>query len=96
MNDTAALTREIEELRARLGALSAASLQISASLDLHTVLGEVAESACALTGARYVAMATIDATGQPLDFVTSGTEPEHQAMAEWSDGPRLFEHFGDL
>ena len=32
-----------------------------------------------------------------MDFVTSGfTEAEHRAMAEWSDGPSLFEHFRDL
>ena len=97
MNDTAAMAREIGGLRARLSALSAASLRISASLDLQTVLGEVAESACALPGARYAAMATIDATGRAVDFVTSGfTEAEHRAMAQWSDGPSLFEHFRDL
>ncbi|MCY3795446.1 MAG: hypothetical protein OXG51_13890 [Gammaproteobacteria bacterium] len=97
MNDTAAMAREIEGLRARLSALSAASLRISASLDLHTVLREVAQSACALTGARYAAIATIDATGRPVDVVTQGfAEAEHRAMAEWSDGPRLFEHFRDL
>ena len=92
MNNTAAMTRETEGL----SALSAASLRIS-SMDLQTVLGEVAESACALTGARYAAIATIDATGRPVDFVTSGfTEAGHRAMAERSDGPRLFEHFRDL
>ena len=33
----------------------------------------------------------------PQDFVTSGfTEAEHRCLAEWSDGPRLFEHFRDL
>ena len=84
-------------LRARLSALSAASLRISASLDLETVLTEVAESARALTGARFGAIATIDETGTPRDFVTSGfTEAEHRRLAEWSDGPRLFEHFRDL
>ena len=40
-------------LRARISALSAASLRINASLDLETVLNEVVESARALTGARY-------------------------------------------
>ena len=84
-------------LRARLSALSAASLRISAILDLETVLTEVAESARALTGARFGAIATIDETGTPRDFVTSGfTEAEHRRLAEWSDGPRLFEHFRDL
>ena len=78
-------------------ALSAALLRISASLDLETVLQEVVDSARTLTGARYSSIATIDETGQPVDFLTSGLTPEeHRRIAEWSDGPRLFEHFRDL
>ena len=89
--------REVEALRARISALSAASLRIGASLDLETVLDEVVESARALTGARYGAIATIDEAGAPQDFVTSGlTDDEHRALVEWPDGPRLFEHFRDL
>ena len=92
-----ALRRENAELRGRIAQLSAASLRIGSSLDLDTVLGEIAESARALTGARYAAIATIDEAGAPQDFVTSGfTEDEHRAMEEWSDGPKLFEHFRDL
>ena len=88
---------EHEALGARVSALSAASLRISASLDLETVLNEVVESARALTGARFGAIATIDEAGAPQDFVTSGfTEAEHRRIAEWPDGPRLFEHFRDL
>ena len=91
------LRREIAALRERISALSAASLRISASLDLETVLREVVESARSLTGARFGAIATIDEAGAPQDFVTSGfTEEQHLAMAEWSEGPRLFEHFRDL
>ena len=91
------LRRENAALRERISALSAASLRISASLDLGTVLNEVVESARALTGARFGAIATIDEAGAPQDFVTSGfTEEQHRAMAEWSEGPRLFEHFRDL
>ena len=89
--------REIAALRERISALSAASLRISASLDLETVLREVVESARSLTGARFGAIATINEAGAPQDFVTSGfTEEQHRAMAEWSEGPRLFEHFRDL
>ena len=89
--------RENAELRARIAQLSAASLRIGSTLDLDTVLGEIAASARALTGARYAAIATIDDAGAPQDFVTSGfTEEEHRAMAEWTDGPKLFEHFRDL
>ena len=61
------------------------------------MLNEVVDSARALTGARFGAIATIDEAGAPQDFVTSGfTEAEHRCLAEWSDGPRLFEHFRDL
>ena len=91
------LRRENEALRARISALSAASLRISASLDLETVLNEIVDSARALTGARFAAIATIDEAGAPQDFVTSGfTADEHRRLAEWSEGPRLFEHFRDL
>ena len=91
------LRREIAALRERISALSAASLRISASLDLETVLNEVVESARSLTSARFGAIATIDEAGAPQDFVTSGfTEAEHRAMVEWSEGPRLFEYFRDL
>ena len=49
--------RELEALRGRIAGLSAASLRIGSSLDLDTVLREIAESARALTGARYAAIA---------------------------------------
>ena len=97
MTDREPTAAENEALRARISALSAASLRISASLDLETVLNEVVESARALTGARFGAIATIDEAGAPQDFVTSGfTGEEHRRIAEWSEGPRLFEHFRDL
>ena len=83
--------------RARHSGLAAAMLRIGASLELETVLNEVAASARTLTGARYCAIATIDEKGEPVDFVTSGfTEAEHRAMAEWAEGPKLFEFFRDL
>ena len=97
MTESKPTAAEHEALRARVSALSAASLRISASLDLETVLNEVVGSARALTGARFGAIATIDEAGAPQDFVTSGfTEEEHRRLAEWPDGPRLFEHFRDL
>ena len=97
MKPTDELRVEIAALRERLSRLSQASLRISASLDVHTVLQEVVDSARALTGARYGVITTIDKTGQVQDFVTSGFTPdEHQQLAAWSDGPRLFEHFRDL
>ena len=97
MTDHEPAADETGALRARISALSAASLRISASLDLETVLNEVVESARALTGARYGAIATIDEAGAPQDFVTSGfTAEEHRHIVEWPDGPRLFEFFRDL
>ena len=97
MSDRDRTADENAALRARISALSAASLRINASLDLETVLNEVVKSARALTGARYGAIATIDDAGVPQDFVTSGfTAEEHRKLLEWSDGPRLFEYFRDL
>ena len=89
--------REIEALRERISTLSAAILRISASLDLDTVLGEVVESARALTGARYGVITTVDEAGAPQDFVASGFTPEEQQeLAAWPDSVRLFEHLHDL
>ncbi len=77
--------------------LSAAILRISQSLDLTTVLDEVIESACALTGARHGVITTIDERGRVRDFLTSGLTPEdRRKMVEWSDGQRLFEHLRGL
>lgn len=94
---TAELRRQNEALRERVARLSGAILRISASLDLDTVLREVADSARALTGARLGAIVTVDEAGRVEDFVTSGFTPdEKDQMAGWSDGSRLFAHFRDL
>ncbi len=91
------LKRENEALRTRSATLNAAILRISVSLDLDTVLREVADSARALTSARYGLIATVDEAGAPRDFVTSGLTPEeHQRVLDWPDGLRLFEHMRDL
>ena len=97
VNNSDEPARTTEALRERISKLAAASLRISASLDLDTVLHEIVENARELTGARYAAIATMDEGGEPREFVTSGfTEDEHRRLAEWPDGPRLFEHFRDL
>ena len=81
----------------RLSALSKALLRISASLDLETVLREVIDGARALTGASQGCIVTVDETGTPQDFVTSGMgEDERRRMEAWPDRLRLFEHFRDL
>ncbi len=87
------LVRENEMLRRRVSALSAANLRVCASLELGTVLREVLESARVLTGTRYGAIVTLDDSGQPLDFVTSGLSDEEQRrLMELPDAARLFVH----
>ena len=89
--------REIEALRERFSALSAAILRISESLDLDTVLSEAIDSARALTGARYGIIATVDEAGQPQDFVTSGIDAgKLQELADWPDGLPQLEHLRGL
>ena len=91
------LNNENRVLRERISQLSAASLRISASLDVNTVLRGVVQSARSLTRSRFGAIVTIDGSGQIQEFVTSGITPEEkQGMASWTDGPRLFAHFRDL
>ena len=97
MSKTGEPEREIEALRKRISALSAAILRISASLDVATVIREIAEAARALTGARYAIIATIDHTAQPDDIVFSGFTPEEQRQVEeWTDSLRVFEVLRDL
>ena len=90
--------RQMKVLRKRLSDLSAAILRISTSLELDTVLQEAVDSARALTGARYGGIATVDESGAPDDFVTSGiTAEEKWKMVNWEpDGLRLFEHLRGL
>ena len=97
MTSSHEIDRELQALRDRTSALSAAILRISASLDLAVVLQEIVDSACALTGARYGVIVTVDDAGEVQDFVSSGFTPEeHGQLAEWPDGPRLLEHLRDL
>ena len=89
--------REIRAPRRRIATLNAAILRINASLDLDTVLGEVVESARALTGACWGVIATVDEEGAPLDFVFSGLTPEEEReLLAWPEQARLFKHFRDL
>ena len=97
MRSAEELTREVEALRERMAGLSAAILRISASLDVDTVLNEIAEAARALTGARYAGITTIDDARHSREFVLSGFTPEQQRqLMHWPDGTRLYEHFRDL
>ena len=67
------------------------------SLDLDTVLQEVIDSACSLIGARLGVITTVDESGRPQRFLTSGFAPDdHRRMAEWVEGRRLFEHLREI
>jgi DNA-binding response OmpR family regulator/signal transduction histidine kinase len=91
------LQEQIGALQERQSRLSAAVLRINASLDPDTVLQEVVDSACALTGARYGMIATLDDHGGVREFVTSGFTPEERdQLTAWPDGPRLLKHFREL
>lgn len=86
--ETGELRQKIEELQDCISKLSAASLRISASLDIGTVLREVVESARALMGDRFGGVATIDDSGQVQEFATSGfTSEENRQLEAWPDGP---------
>ncbi|MCY4481473.1 MAG: response regulator [Spirochaetaceae bacterium] len=90
------LMREIEALRNRIASLSGAVLRISASLDVDTVLNEIADNVRALTGARYAVITVFDDAGQ-VDYVASGFTAERiRELAEWPDGMRVFEHLRNL
>ncbi len=97
MTGSGQTNHDVQSLKERNSLLCSAILRISASLDPDTVLQEVVDSARALTGSRYGAIATIDEAGEVRDFVTSGFTPaEKRQFAEWADGPRLFAHLRDL
>ncbi len=88
---------KIQALEERISQLTAAILRISQSLDLRTVLQEVVDSACALTGARYGAIVAIDEAREAIEYVISGlTDEEQRQFADWPDGPRMFAHLRDL
>ena len=92
MNRNADLIRENQALRERISALNAASLRIGSSLELDTVLREIAESARALTAARYAVITTIDDEGELEDVVMSGFTPDEQRLVEaWDDSMKVFE-----
>ena len=78
--EAAMLRRENEALRERLARLSEASLRISQSLDLETVLQGVIDSACSLTKARYGALVAFDDSGGIETLITSGITPEERPL----------------
>jgi len=96
-NSLGAGESEIEELRQRIAALSSAILRVNASLDVDTVLHEIGESACQLTGARFAVIVTIDEARELEQVVRYGfTAEETRQIVEWSDGLRVFEALRDV
>ncbi len=64
----------------RLRALLDATVALTSELSLDALLQKLADSAAALTGARYSALGVLDEAGTALErFVTSGIDAETQA-----------------
>src|ERR1051325_8475266 len=64
----------------RLRALLDATVALTSELSLESLLQKLADSAAALTGARYSALGVLDETGAALEqFVTSGIDAESHA-----------------
>jgi len=64
----------------RLRALLDATVALTSELSLDALLQKLADSAAALTGARYSALGVLDETGTALErFVTSGMDAETHA-----------------
>ena len=83
--------------RDRASRLAEAILEISASLDLDTVVRTVVEEARSLTGARRGIIATIDESGAPGEFFFSGyTDEEQRELLAWPHSLELFAHFREL
>ena len=81
----------------RASRLAAAMLEISASLDVDTVVRRVVVEAQSLTGAQRGIIATIDESGMPGEFFFSGYTLEEQGeLLAWPHSLELFAHFREL
>ena len=78
MKEVTNMRPETGALRIRLASLSEASLRITETLDLDTILQGVIDGARSLTGARYGALLILDDEGRMQDLVTSGMTPEER------------------
>ncbi len=97
MKSAEELSKEIEALRGRIAELNAAILRVSATLDIGTVLNEIAVAARRLTGAHYAVITTIDRAGQLEDYVMSGLSPEEERqLNEWPEKWQVLEHLRNL
>ncbi len=88
---------ETEASMGRLSRLSEASLRITESLDLDTILQGVIDGARSLTGARYGALLVFDDAGLMQDLVTSGmTSEERQRLGALPKGLGLLGHLSEI
>ena len=93
MSDNDELRQEIARLRERMARLSSASLSISESLDLESVLREAVDNARALTGAAYGAITIVGRVEGAPEFISSGlTSAEHQSYLDLAEGERILEY----
>ena len=91
------LSRENEALRERIAMLNEAILRVSATLDIDTVLTEIAAASRVLTGARYAVIVTITDAGQLEEYVMSGfSADEERQLSEWPEHMQIFEQLRDL
>ncbi|WP_419920140.1 winged helix-turn-helix domain-containing protein [Candidatus Poriferisodalis sp.] len=91
------LGAETHELSEPLAALVVASTRIHESLDSTVVPQVVVDSACAITGSRFGAVAVLDESGQIQRYATAGmTAEEHRRLADVPNGPIFFKYFGGL
>ena len=74
--------------------LHTALQQITTSLDLEIVLRNILGSACQLTRARNGIITTVDESGNPQEFISTGLNPEEELLLTNNvpDGLRLFKH----
>ena len=97
MSEVAKVSPETEELGNRLSRLSEASLRITESLDLDTILQGVIDSARSLTGARYGALLVLDDAGRMQDLVTSGMTPkERRRLGALPEGLGLLRYLSEI
>ena len=81
------LLAENQRLGSLLSLLSDLSLRITSSLDLASVLQEVVDAACDLTGARYGALGVFDPSGRIQQFITHGiTRQERERIGDLPRG----------
>ena len=92
-----ALRLENEALRMKLARLTDVSRRATESLELGTVLQEIADGARLITDAQYAVVAYFDGPGHPREFFASGIGPKE--CQKFSDSPELLnflDHLNDL